>query len=206
MHYSPDKRFASALELQEELSVAAAELDTEESIATDARPQPRVPSAPTSQSSLSGSTRAPSPASTSIGLLIAAIVLSAIVGAMTASVLLRTRTPTTGQDESEPAPTSPNHETRQRAQSFEPPRLPEDIAAQLSACIASDVPSETHLELRLDAAGQLVSIDAADELDALTLHCIRRALAEVPLSRSGVAETHRVPLSQLIDNGGTHAP
>ena len=104
------------------------------------------------------------------------------------------------------SPRSPANAPPQKAPPFTPPPLPEDVAVQLSACVSSDVPGDTLLELRLDAAGQTANVDAGDELDALALRCIHRTLADIPLSRSGVAETHRVPLSEFLNTGGAHAP
>jgi hypothetical protein len=135
--------------------------------------------------------------------------LSALVGATTAAVLLQLATPKTGRDSNAEvltSPGSPANTPPRKTPSFDPPSLPEDVAVQLSACVSSDVPGDTLLELRLDAAGQTANVDAGDELDALALRCIHRTLADVPLSRSGVAGTHRVPLSELLDMGGAHAP
>ena len=212
MHYSPNKRFLSALEFQEELSVAAAELDTEgeDVAAADDKTEARRDAATTqtSLSSRASHTSAPETPRAS-SWLIPAILLSALVGATTAAVLLQLATPMTGGNSNAevlPSPRSPANAPPQKAPPFTPPPLPEDVAVQLSACVSSDVPGDTLLELRLDAAGQTANVDAGDELDALALRCIHRTLADVPLSRSGVAETHRVPLSELLNTGGAHAP
>ncbi|MCA9638446.1 MAG: protein kinase, partial [Myxococcales bacterium] len=211
MAVEPSRRFQSAGELREELEVAAADLDVEDNV-VEAAPnasanadKSQVPQRPQRDNASPANdddvTRSPSSKSRFQWLVVTvACFLSAALGATVVAFVqpaARLANAPSPPPEATPAASSALPTTPTAAP-------PEAIAPRIATCIVDDLPEHATIDLRLDARGELESIDAGPELDPLMLSCISSELAGIQLSEPGVPSTQTLDLAALRPNRGQH--
>lgn len=212
MSVDPQRRFASAIELREELEVAAAELDPEgppDSSAdalSNPDPEPAPGVLPVRDAARPPPRRDPVTWLRSGLALLVAVCMGAVLAVLVMRIAadeanaVATKTPET------PPPLASPDETPSPAAHpslTSPPSL--TLNSEALGCVPQGLPAGAFVDLYLDDEGRLARIEPGPGVEELTTLCLTQKLEGVELGAPGGKSTHRVPLTTLPSGEGEHA-